>query len=522
MVNRKIKYESGMAANYISRAVAVKKLQLSLKDFHRLCILKGIYPRDPAHKKKANKGSTQNKVFYHARDIQYLANEPLINKFREYKTFMKKLVKANNKREKNKASALHVHKPEFKLDHLVRERYPTFSLAIRDLDDCLNLLFAFSLLPKSKAVRLPVIQDCRRLTAEFLHYVIQAQCLTKVFVSIKGTYFQAQIMGEKVTWIMGHQRSVGRTQDVDFKTLATFVDFYTTALSFINFRLYKSIGLLYPPKLARSKNTNSEGDEEELYSLAHELQGSADMPPVETFTDMEDDGDIAEKMKKMMKLKTLFKGCKFFLNREVPQDILTLVIRNCGGIVSWDGCPGGKYSANYDGITHHVIDRPLHDSFSMNRTYIQPQWVFDCFNYRKLLPVNKYVPGAQLPPHLSPFVLESAGDYIPPERLDMLKELGKDIPAQKENVATPKAKTKIAKKPEKKDKVLIKEGKVFNENQQQLLNVAGHSKKMKEMMIPKRYKNAYKKIQFGIKRKAKETRTLEEKRRKQEAGAAVE
>jgi pescadillo protein len=524
MVNRRVKYASGMAANYISRAAAVKKLQLSLKDFHRLCILKGIYPRDPAHKKIANKGSTQNKVFYHARDIQYLANEPLINKFREYKTYMKKLIRAKNKREKNKATTLQVQKPEFKLDHLVRERYPTFSLALRDLDDCLNLLFAFALLPKSKAVKSTVIDDCRRLTAEFLHYVIQAQCLTKVFVSIKGTYFQAQIMGEKVTWIMGHQRSVGKTQDVDFATLANFVDFYTTALSFINFRLYKSIGLLYPPKLARSKNTNSEGDVEELYSLAHELQASADsMPSAEAFTDaLDDEGDIAEKMKEMMKLKTLFKGCKFFLNREVPQDILTLIIRNCGGIVSWDGCPGGKYSSSYDGITHHVIDRPLHDSFSMNRTYIQPQWVFDSFNYRKLLPVNKYVPGATLPPHLSPFVLESSGDYIPPERLEMLRELGKEIPVQKENAPVSKNKTKATKKPEKREKVLIKEGKVFNENQQQLMNVAGHTKKLKEMMIPKRYKNAYKKIQFGIKRKAKETRALEEKRRKKDAASAVE
>uniref|UniRef100_A0A914YT64 Pescadillo homolog n=1 Tax=Panagrolaimus superbus TaxID=310955 RepID=A0A914YT64_9BILA len=521
-MGRRIKYESGTASNYISRAAAVKKLQISLKDFHRLCILKGIYPRDPVHKKKANKGSTQNKVFYHARDIQYLTSEPLINKFREYKTYMKKLIRAKNKRERNKATILQINKPDFKLDHLVRERYPTFSLALRDLDDCLNLLFAFALLPKSKVVKSTVIEDCRRLTAEFLHYVIEAQCLTKVFVSIKGTYFQAQIMGEKVTWLMGHQRSVGRVQDVDFATLANFVDFYTTALSFINFRLYKSIGLLYPPKLARSKNANSDDVEDELYSLAHELQGTAeDIAPVDVFAEMEDDGDIADKMKEMMKLKTLFKGCKFFLNREVPNDTLTLVIRNCGGMVSWDGCPGGKYSENFDGITHHVIDRPLTDSFTMNRIYIQPQWVLDCFNYRKILPVNKYVPGAHLPPHLSPFVLESSGDYIPPERMEMLRELGKEIPAQKENAPILKAKTK-AKKSEKKDKVLIKEGKVFNANEQQLLHAAGHTKKLREMMIPKRYKNAYKKIQFGIKRKAKETRALEDKRRKREVVAAVE
>lgn len=34
----------------------------------------------------------------------------------------------------------------------------------------------------------------------------------------------------------------------------------------------------------------------------------------------------------------------------------------------------------------------------------------------KLIPVDEYSPGASLPPHLSPFVKEGPGDYVPPER----------------------------------------------------------------------------------------------------------
>ena len=48
--------------------------------------------------------------------------------------------------------------------------------------------------------------------------------------------------------------------------------------------------------------------------------------------------------------------------------------------------------------------------------------MFDCVNHRKLLPVEDYFPGVELPPHLSPFVKEEEGDYVPPERQAMLEE----------------------------------------------------------------------------------------------------
>ena len=37
--------------------------------------------------------------------------------------------------------------------------------------------------------------------------------------------------------------------DVDFKIMATFLEFYTTLLGFVNYRLYTDLGLIYPPKV---------------------------------------------------------------------------------------------------------------------------------------------------------------------------------------------------------------------------------------------------------------------------------
>ncbi|KRY22354.1 Pescadillo -like protein [Trichinella patagoniensis] len=559
------KYERGEATSYISRQRALRKLGLTLKDFRRLCILKGIYPHEPKHKKRVNKGGNVTKTWYLVKDVCFLAHEPIIQKFREYKVFLRRLRRAKLNGQIKDAKRIFYSRPVFKYDHIVKERYPTFMDALRDLDDALCMCFLFSRLHRSKTVPSTMPHTCRRLTVEFMHYVIHSKSLRKVFVSIKGIYFQADIMGNSVTWIVPHDRCIEDTYEVDMSVMTSFIDFYMTMMGFVNFRLYRCIGLHYPPTIGKnveSKQTvlsKNEGIREKIYSLNENLvkeandtleELSVDEFPVEGDESDSVQKELIEQMRSIEVLQNLFAGFKIFLNREVPREALTFVIRCCGGEVSWDPIfeYGSKFSENDETITHQVVDRPTIANMIDNRIYIQPQWIFDCVNARMLLPVEDYYVGVKLPPHLSPFTEEKEGDYVPIEKIKLLEYQGKDVSSLLEKSGNEKVNASLqaresnnqqpSKRKEKKESMKmrkarkaeiaenplkaleVKPGVVHKDNRQKKLAEEKEELRLREMMIAKKYRRAYQKIRFGQKRQAKEVRKLVKKRKTIEEAAA--
>lgn len=426
------KGERGSATNYITRTQAVKKLQLTLPDFRKICILKGIYPHEPKKKRKLAKGSSAPKTFYYAKDIQYLAHEPLLQKFAETKIFVKKVKKALGREELDTVQRVRDAKPQYTLDHVVKERYPNFADAIKDLDDSLCLIFLFSTMPRQGKVQPGIINKCRILAVQFMHYCIAAKCVKKVFVSIKGIYVQVEIDGNDISWIIPHQFTTPPPSNIDFRVMLSFLELYTTVLGFVNFKLYSSLNLIYPPKalddVFSEKSSIYYGDDiyrERLESLNIQL---AEVPQLEEDEEIDEEllagdqtfEDLVQSRKEEEKFKNLFKECKFFLGREVPREILVLTIKSLGGEVSWSSDSGvaSTFDETDPDITHQIVDRPSQSHQFLSRCYVQPQWIFDSINQKKLLPVDEYVAGCLLPPHLSPFV--NSEGYQPPEQVELL------------------------------------------------------------------------------------------------------
>ena len=60
--------------------------------------------------------------------------------------------------------------------------------------------------------------------------------------------------------------------EVDMRLMSIFVEFYTTVLGFVNFRLYHSLNLSYPPQLSTVTEAGEADMEDRVAALNQSLQ----------------------------------------------------------------------------------------------------------------------------------------------------------------------------------------------------------------------------------------------------------
>lgn len=254
MGKKQKKHHAGLDATFIGRSACLKKLQITLKDFRRLCILKGIYPRQPLGKVPKNK---KGQTFYHIKDIKAIAHEPVLEKFREFRAFMKKIRRAAGRNERDEAARKNALVPTYTLNHLVKERYPRFVDALSDIDDALTLVYLFAALPSENTIKAKVTNKAKYLAAAWGAYCATTFSITKSFISVKGIYLEASIRGTIIRWVVPHSFTQFLPEDVDYKVMQTFFEFYETLLDFVLFKLYNDIGVRYPLPVADVRKMTS-------------------------------------------------------------------------------------------------------------------------------------------------------------------------------------------------------------------------------------------------------------------------
>jgi pescadillo protein len=118
--------------------------------------------------------------------------------------------------------------------------------ALSDLDDALTLTFLFAALPTTTSIKSKVIAKAQQLGAAWGAYCSTVACITKSFISVKGVYLEATIQGVAIRWIVPHSFTQFTPEDVDYRVMTTFFEFYETLLHFVLFKLYNDIGVRYP------------------------------------------------------------------------------------------------------------------------------------------------------------------------------------------------------------------------------------------------------------------------------------
>ena len=243
---------------------------------------------------------------------------------------------------------------------------------------------------------------------------MRTHSLRKSFLSIKGIYYQAEVNGQDIFWLVPYKFAQNTPIDVDYRIMKTFIDFYQVLLGFVMFRLFTIEGLIYPPKfdvaadskgaglrafsletkgvkliengisesngttavdgkdvskqlktlsekIARISTTHSNEEETIVVSSEDNTVASAE-PGLDSFPAALPASDVLPQPDLSTVVSGLFSNCTFFLSRETPRAPLEFLLRSFGcRRIGWDAVLGDGFFTDNErdpNITHQVVDRP--------------------------------------------------------------------------------------------------------------------------------------------------------------------
>ncbi|EPY43887.1 pescadillo [Angomonas deanei] len=409
----------------VTRMQATRMLQVDSIQFRRLCILKGIYPR--ALNKSKQKQSGNEKQYYLAREIKWLMRDHLAEKMMAHRAWEKKLKRAQamGNTENLKVLQRQTVKPQHNLVPTIKERYPYFIDAVKDIDDAMSMISLYAFLSPEvysnttiethHALPSGLHERAQAVCRDWNDYVVRAQNLTRGFISIKGYYYEAIVKGERIRWLCPHEYAHKFPSGIQQYVMLSFLEFYVELMKFILYKLNSD--------LKREIEERAQVEEEGENINADDFKTTADELDVEAknrqkIKETNDKNTLLER--ELRKVRALFSGLTFYVSREVPFKHVRLVVEAAGGRIATEYVPGN--------MTHVIIDRPALPPGMEKQShieYVQPQYVFDCLNARLLLPVHGYRIGEELPPHVSPFTVAISNA---PEDVSAVEEVKKNHP----------------------------------------------------------------------------------------------
>ena len=391
-----LKGTRGVASNLVRVTQLQGKIAFAdYADFRRMCILRGVYPRENPKERDSPF------AFFHKKDIAMVNNDPMAFFIREHAAWLKKRNKKINRKELDTSK-----EPKAPYAELIRSRYPTFADVVQDLDDALTTVALFAQLSGSSKVPTERINRARELLTEFHYYVSHTHGLKNAFISVRGFHFETILEGQSVLWLVPHEFPIPDDSEVDFKVMLDFLELYEQILKFVNMKLFIDLGMKYPPEFDKKKW------DEGLY-----FDAIIDTRNITEQTDMveptEKNDEKTDKLKQALasassnvanevneiedEERGLFGNFLFTICSGTPRNSISFVIRSLGGGIIWDEDSDDKR------ITHTITDRGEIETHYLNRKYVQSQWVVDCLNQKTVLDTGLYAPNVELPPHISPW-----------------------------------------------------------------------------------------------------------------------
>ncbi|KAL6122221.1 hypothetical protein NUSPORA_00780 [Nucleospora cyclopteri] len=356
---------------FMSKKMAISKLNVTEKQFDKLCVLCSIYP---VIADKRNCIDKEDDFYFTIDDIKFIYHsEAFAN------------VKINSKRDSKRdfyrrngllKRAETIKNVELRFIPLIKRKYSSFGDSLSHMGNSLRQLYFIDLFK---------ISNVKEILEEFEEFIKSNCLLQKAFLAKKGIYYQFTIQNCFIVWMVPYpgdnlENLIEEKKEIIRELKIRNEDLFDIELS------------QESEEIVEEENSKIDCSIIKYAAPILQMHIKLLIHKLKTVDGLNKNLQIFKNYKFSIQIKSIFKEIKFLIE-----------------------CNGGEVIENDN--SEYVIAESV-ENVDETKTYIQAQYVFDSLNEGKVLNMNIYKVGKILPPHKSPF--PSIFDKIDKEILNTL------------------------------------------------------------------------------------------------------